>query len=182
MAVSTLRRVRGPWKIPPLISSGYIELEEGTMEIVAVDPQARVLSESEILALLREPIPMRLGMVDRNGWPLINPVWHVFENGVFRITVGAESHKAKLLRGNGRAYFTVDTGAAYGEARGVRGRANARVIDGNVDLAVEVARKALLKYTGTDRDSHADEMLKWARGGGMSVVELTPLRFGAFSY
>jgi len=25
-------------------------------------------------------------------------------------------------------------------------------------------------------------MLKWARGGGMSVVELTPLRFGAFGY
>jgi len=25
-------------------------------------------------------------------------------------------------------------------------------------------------------------MLKWARDGEMSVVELTPLRFGAFSY
>jgi len=35
---------------------------------------------------------------------------------------------------------------------------------------------------GTDSDSYADEMLKWARDGEMSVVELTPLRFGAFRY
>jgi hypothetical protein len=30
--------------------------------------------------------------------------------------------------------------------------------------------------------SYADEMLKWANAGGMAVAELTPLRFGAFSY
>ena len=34
---------------------------------------------------------------------------------------------------------------------------------------------------GTDSDSYADEMLKWARDGEMSVVELTPLRFGAWA-
>jgi hypothetical protein len=45
-----------------------------------------------------------------------------------------------------------------------------------------VTRKALVKYMGTDTGPYADEMLKWARDGGMSVVELTPLRFGAFGY
>src|SRR5438132_14362681 len=54
------------------------------MNIVSVDPQARVLSEEEVLTLLREPIPMRLGMVDEKGWPLVTPVWHVFENDLFR--------------------------------------------------------------------------------------------------
>lgn len=152
------------------------------MNIVAADPMARVLSEQEVLALLAEPIPMRLGMVDGRGWPLVNPVWHVFEDGVFRLVVGKTSHKARLLRADPRAYFTVDTGAASGDARGVRGRASVRVIDGDVDLAVDVCRKGLLKYTGTDKDSQADEMLKWARDGGMSVVELTPLRFAAFRY
>jgi Pyridoxamine 5'-phosphate oxidase len=152
------------------------------MNIVAVDPQARVLSEDEVLALLREPIPMRLGMVDGQGWPVVMPVWHVFEGGVFRVAVGKTSHKANVLRANERGYFTVDTGAAHGDTRGVRGRAKVRVIDGDVTLAVDVARKGLLKYTGTDTDSHADEMLKWASDGGMSVVELLPLRFGAFSY
>jgi hypothetical protein len=40
----------------------------------------------------------------------------------------------------------------------------------------------VVKYTGTDTNSYAEEMLKWARDGGMSVIELTPLRFGAFGY
>ena len=152
------------------------------MNIASVDPQARVLSEDEVLALLREPIPMRLGMVDEKGWPLVMPVWHVYENGVFRVAVGNTSHKANMLRKNQRAYFTVDTGGHHGEARGVRGRASVRVIDGDVRLAVDVARKGLAKYTGTDEGPYADEMLKWARDGGMSVLELTPLRFGAFGY
>jgi len=152
------------------------------MKIVAVDPQARVLSEDEILALLQEPIPMRLGMVDRKGWPVVVPVWHVFERGVFRIATGTTSHKVNVLRANQRAYFTVDIGGNYGDTRGVRGPATVRIIDGDVGLAIDVARKGLLKYTGTDKGSYADEMLKWANTGGMSVAELTPLRFGAFSY
>ena len=152
------------------------------MKIVAADPQTRVLSESEIRALLAEPIPMRLGMVDGQGWPLVNPVWHIFESEVFRIAVGQSSHKAKLLRASPLAYFAVDRGGAFGEARGVRGRATVRVIDGDVALGVEITRKGLLKYMGTDTGAHAEEMLQWARAGDMSVLELTPLRFVAFAY
>jgi len=152
------------------------------VNIVAADPHARVLSAAELLALLGEPIVMHLGMVDGTGWPLVNPVWHVFAYGVFRLVVGKTSRKASLLRADQRAYFAVDKGAAAGQARGVRGRANVRVIDDDVDFAVEVCRKGLLKYTGTDKDSHAEEMLKWAHGGDMSVVELAPSQFRAFSY
>lgn len=151
------------------------------MNIVAADPNARVLSGDEVAALLGEPIFLRLGMVDEQGWPLVHPVWHVFEAGVFRLLVGHSSHKARVLRANPRAYFTVDTGAG-GQARGVRGRADVRVIDGDVDLAVEVCRKELRKYTGTDEGSYAEEFLKWARSGDMAVVELRPQRFAAFSY
>jgi len=57
-----------------------------------------------------------------------------------------------------------------------------RIIDGDIGLAIDVTRKALVKYMGTDTGQYADEMLKWARDGGRSVVELTPLRFGAFGY
>jgi len=153
------------------------------MNIVSVDPQSRVLSEDEVLALLREPVPMRLGMVDAQGWPLVTPVWHVFENGVFRVVIGSASHKAKVLRANPRAYFTVDKGGdTDSDTRGVRGRARVRLIEGDIGLALDVTRKALMKYMGSDSGPYADEMLKWAREGGMSVLELTPLRFGAFGY
>ena len=152
------------------------------MKIVAADPMARVLSEDEVRTLLREPIVMHLGLVDGKGWPLVNPVWHVFEDGVFRIVVGKTSHKATQLRANPRAYFAVDTGGSTGDTRGVRGRAAVRVIDGEAALAVDVCRKGLLKYTGTDTGSYAEGMLTWAREGEMSVVELTPSVFRAFRY
>jgi hypothetical protein len=35
---------------------------------------------------------------------------------------------------------------------------------------------------GTAQGPLADELLRWAREGNTSVVELTPLRFAAFSY
>jgi hypothetical protein len=35
--------------------------------------------------------------------------------------------------------------------------------DGNADLAVDVCRQELLKYTGTDCGAFAEEMLDWAR-------------------
>ena len=152
------------------------------MKIVAADPHARVLSEDEVVALLGEPIVMHLGMVDEKGWPVVNPVWHVFENGVFRIAIGKTSHKAKVLRADRRAYFAVDRGGAPGSARGVRGRASVQILEDDVDRAVDVCRKELIKYTGRDRGAYAEEMLAWARGGDMSVVELTPSQFRAFSY
>jgi hypothetical protein len=155
-------------------------VEGVSMNIVAADPQVRVLSESEVLAVLAEPIPMRLGMVDRQGWPLVNPVWHVFEDGVFRIVVGKGSHKATLLRADPRAYFAIDT-ASIGDTRGVRGRARVTVVD-DVALALDVTGKALRKYMGTDAGAYAEEMLTWARDGAMSVLALTPLRFTAFAY
>src|SRR5262245_15755440 len=120
------------------------------MQIVAADPTVETLSEVEVRALLQEPIVMHLGLVDAAGWPLVNPVWHVFDDAAFRVVVGKASHKAKLLRAAPRAYFSVDKGGAGSDTRGVRGRASVRVVDGDVALATDVSRKALLKYTGTD--------------------------------
>lgn len=152
------------------------------MDIVAADAMARVLSETDVRALLAERLVMHLGMAEGTGWPLVNPVWHVFEDEVFRIVVGKTSRKATVLRANPRAYFSVDRGSVIGQTRGVRGRARVRVIDDDLDLAVAVARAVLRKYTGTDTGGYADEMLKTAREGGLSVLELTPSRFRAFAY
>jgi hypothetical protein len=57
-----------------------------------------------------------------------------------------------------------------------------RIVDGDVDGAVDLCRKELIKYTGTDKNAYAEEMLSWARGGEMSIVELTPSQFRAFAY
>jgi nitroimidazol reductase NimA-like FMN-containing flavoprotein (pyridoxamine 5'-phosphate oxidase superfamily) len=151
------------------------------MNIVAADPDARVLSRAEVLALLAEPLLMRLGLVDEQGWPVVNPVWHLFDDGVFHLAIGKTSLKARLLRATGRAYFTVDKGGTAGDTRGVRGRATARLIE-DVARATDVTRRALVKYTGTDAGAYAEEMLRWARDGELAVAELRPAQFRAFAY
>jgi nitroimidazol reductase NimA-like FMN-containing flavoprotein (pyridoxamine 5'-phosphate oxidase superfamily) len=175
------RYIRRLARAPRISQEHDLPEEANSMNIVAADPHARVLSEDELLKLLAEPIVMHLGMVDEKGWPVVNPVWHVFENGVFHLAIGKTSHKAKVLRANRRAYFTVDQGGAPGSARGVRGRANVRIVDGDADRAVDLCHKELIKYTGTDKGGYAEEMLGWARGGEMSIV-LTPSQFRAFAY
>ena len=151
------------------------------MKIVAADAKARTLSEDEVVALFAAPNVMHLGFVDGKGWPVVNPVWFVYEYDVFRIAVGRTSHKARMLRANPRAYFCIDTATAE-DTRGVRGRARVMMFEGDRDLAVNVARKALLKYTGTDTDEYAQQMLGWARDGEMTVVELSTGEFRAFQY
>jgi nitroimidazol reductase NimA-like FMN-containing flavoprotein (pyridoxamine 5'-phosphate oxidase superfamily) len=150
------------------------------MKIVAADPRAGVLSEDEVVALFAQPVVMHLGIVDGKGWPIVNPVWFVYEHEVFRLVVGRTSHKASMLRANPRAYFCVDT--TGDETRGVRGRARVSMLENDPSLAVAVARRALLKYTGTDTDDYAQEMLGWAREGQMTVVELATSEFRAFQY
>ena len=100
-----LAAIAGCWDVPAIFVSG----DEATCR--------------EVRTLLGEPIPLPLGMVDGGGWPLVQPGWHVFEKEVFRLVIGKTSRKAKVLRDHRRVYFTVDTGAAPGNARGVRGRA-----------------------------------------------------------
>ena len=151
------------------------------MNIVAADPHARVLTRDEVLALLAEPVIMHLGMVDEHGWPVVNPVWHLFDDGVFTLVVGKTSLKAKLLRATRRAYFTVDKGGTSGDTRGVRGRADVRVVE-DVGRAIEATRRELLKYTGTDKGAYAEEMLGWAHDGDLSIVELRPSQLRAFAY
>jgi hypothetical protein len=56
-----------------------------------------------------------------------------------------------------------------------------RVVD-DIARAVDVTRKELLKYTGTDEGAYAEEMLKWARDGELAVIELIPAQFRAFAY
>jgi hypothetical protein len=152
------------------------------MDIVPADPQARPLSREEAVALLNGPILLRLGFADAAGWPVVHVVWHLFEDDRFRLAIHRASRKAALLRRDPRVYFTVDTGSGGEPVRGVRGRARARVIDGDVDLAVDVTRKTLRKYLGTDSGEIAEGLLGLARSGEASVVELTPTRFAAWAY
>jgi hypothetical protein len=152
------------------------------MKIIAADPDARALTEEEILLFLERPHLVRLGLVDERGYPVIYPMWFVFKDDRFWMCTARNSRKARLLRASPHAYFSVDIGEAGRAPRGVRGRAEATLHDDDPDQAVEVTRCALIRYVGTTKGLMAETFLGAARRGETSVIELAPHHYASWSY
>lgn len=152
------------------------------MKILRADPEARILDEEEIRLFLERPFLMRLGVVDEEGFPVVYPLWHVFEDGVFWATTGRDARKVRLLRGNPKAYYTVDIGDAGRAPKGVRGRAEVTVIDDRPELAESVVRKTLSRYMDASHGPLADEFIQAARQGETCVLRIAPLYMATWSY
>lgn len=108
------------------------------------------------------------------------PVWAVYRDGKLLTTVEAGSRKTRCFEADSRAYFTIDHSGEDGTF-GVRGRAHAKVINDQA-LAIELTKESLQKYLGTLESPMAEALLKDAQAGETAVVELTPLKFAAWSY
>jgi nitroimidazol reductase NimA-like FMN-containing flavoprotein (pyridoxamine 5'-phosphate oxidase superfamily) len=55
-------------------------------KLVKVDPWARTMSEKRTLEFLQNEVHlMRIGIVDNDGYPLVHPVWFIYENEKFVI-------------------------------------------------------------------------------------------------
>ena len=151
------------------------------MRILKVDKSAGIMTEREVLDFLgKEREMMRLAMLDTDGYPLVHPVWFVYDDSRLWVTVERTGRKANLLRKTGKVYFTIDKADPQIGSKGVRGRGVAELIEDN-SLALDVIRKELLKYRGTLEDDYAKDFL-----GNVAptqvVVKIRPLWFGAWDY
>ena len=152
-----------------------------SMENVKADPHARALTQSELDKLLSEPHMMRLSFLDKEGWPMVHPVWFLWEDGKLWTTVGTESVKARCLRKDRRAYFTIDT-LENDRPLGVRGRAHVRVHPGGDERAMRLTRSSLRKYMGSEEGELATMLIDSVRSGETCAVELEPLKLASWSY
>lgn len=151
------------------------------MRIIKVDKYAGLMTEKEALDFLgKEREMMRVAMLDTEEYPLVHPVWFVYDDGLLWTTVERTGRKAKLLRGSGKVYFTIDKADPQIGSRGVRGRGVAELIEDN-SLTIEVIRKQLLKYRGTLEDDYAKDFLGNVAPNQI-VVKIRPLWFGAWDY
>jgi len=67
------------------------------------------MSAKETFELLqKEPLLMRIGVVGTDGYPLVHPVWFVYENERFLLVSERDSVKARILKRNNKVYFLVD--------------------------------------------------------------------------
>lgn len=148
------------------------------MKFVLADRAARPLGEKEVTRLLSLPNLLRLALVDeRDGLPMVHPVWYYYEGGRFFIATGRDGVKARSLRKNPNVYFLVDI--AEGRTYGVRGRGVAKLVD-DPAYASEVTKRNVLKYLGTLRTRKAKSIL--AMGPDSCVIEITPLYMATWKF
>src|SRR5687767_9651049 len=100
------------------------------MEYRLADKEGRPMSKDELALYLEQPNIMRIAFVaEGDGYPVVHPVWHYFENGMFFVATDRDGQKARVLRKNPEMYFLIDSDPSDAPPLGVRGRAKASVID-----------------------------------------------------
>jgi len=148
-------------------------------KIVKVDPWASAISEKETLHFLQsEPLLMRIGVVDSDGYPLVHPVWFIHENEKFLIVSERNSAKVRILHKNNKVYFVVDNVTKEDGPIGVRGRGVAKIIDDS-NYAQEVMQKLILRYLVSFDKPVAKKLMESAKSDSV-VIEVYPKFLGTW--
>ena len=104
------------------------------------------LTESEQRELIDSERIVVVSSLGPRGWPHVMPLWYVPRDGEIWIWTYAKSQKVKNLERDPRATLLIETGAEYGELRGVQIEAEAEIIR-DLDQIVEYAREMTVRYS-----------------------------------
>jgi nitroimidazol reductase NimA-like FMN-containing flavoprotein (pyridoxamine 5'-phosphate oxidase superfamily) len=133
-----------------------------------------IMGSAEMDEFLGGDILCRLAVLDENGWPYVQPVWHQWEpeEGIFWIVARKRSVWATYMANDKRVALTID-----GEARPYRKVALqgvAEVIEEpNVGGAwVEIAKKMATRYLGEHGPDYLVPTLDKARW----LFKITPTK------
>jgi hypothetical protein len=150
------------------------------MNIVKADSMTELLGEDQVRVILSEPLLMRLGYQDGEGWPVVQPVWFIFQDGRLLTTVEKGTRKVTRFQADNRCYFTIDT-SGEGGTYGVRGRAH---VSQSTDqaLAEQILRASLRKYLGSEEGPTAEALLQDVHEGNLVVLQLEPVKYAAWRY
>lgn len=149
------------------------------MKYTLADGMGKKMTRKEIEQFLSQPNLLRLAVIDeRDGRPVVHPVWYLYEKEKFYVATGRGGVKARSIDKNMNVYFTVDIDGR--PPRGVRGKAVARVID-DPDYATEVTKKCVMKYLGGRLQSKSAKMIL-AAGPSSVVLEITPRYIASWKY
>ncbi|HET6727074.1 MAG TPA: pyridoxamine 5'-phosphate oxidase family protein [Nitrososphaeraceae archaeon] len=137
------------------------------MKYRSADPEFPPMQEGEINELLSQPIYLRMAMInERDGSPLVHPIWYYYEYGKFYAVSNTSGTKIRSLKKNPEVYFLVDIAD-----RGIRGKARANVID-DPEYAKRITSRNLIRYMGSADSPEAKDRIEFAKN--YSVIEITP--------
>lgn len=145
------------------------------MKILQADKWHKIMDKEEVEKFLEKPLIMRLGLIDKDGYPLVHPVWFHYKDSVFYVLSNKESKKVSILKANPKVYFTIDMDKPIG----VRGKGDAILID-NKDLAVELMKSMIIRYLGDLNKEISKSLLEDAKES--MIIKIVPRFLATWKY
>lgn len=132
--------------------------------------------------LLESKLNLQLVTIDEDGYPIIQPVWFLYDKDTEKIYTATQkiTKKARnLYRNPDKIYFSIDDeNFPY---KGAKGRAVARISE-DIDWNIPVVEKINMKYLGSTEHPLAKMIMENTRNGKQIVIELTPKFFSAWDF
>lgn len=139
------------------------------------DPWYDAMSKEEMERFLKEPLIMRLAVIDSDNYPLVHPVWYIYRDGELFVLSNKESKKVKIIRNNKKVYFTID----IDKPTGVRGKGDAMLIE-DQKLALSLMKEMIIRYIG-NLESEVSKMLLNEASESV-VIKIKPRFFATWIY
>ena len=148
--------------------------------VQAMPSMPKPVTETEVEKFLESKLNIQLATIDEEGYPNVQPVWFIYENG--RLYTGTQKTTKKvqnIQKNPDKIYFSIDDeNFPY---KGVKGR-GAATISEDVQRNLQVIEKINLKYLGTQEHPLAKMLVDNARNGIEVVIEITPKFFSAWDF
>ena len=106
------------------------------------------MSADGMVACVEAPRTAIVGTNRVDGAPQLSPVWYVFEDGRFFISVGTNTAKVRNLQRDPRISVCVDGGSA--DYRTVMASGKAELVPNGDPLQVEMRRRIIWQYHETE--------------------------------
>jgi general stress protein 26 len=151
------------------------------MKIIQTSTVGSPMNEQKVREFLGSRINLQIATIDKNGDPIIQPVWYYHDPDDDKIYVitGKSSQKVANIRRKNIVYFNLDEDAF--PMRCARGKAKAQ-ISKDPKYNVAIVRKMVLKYIENTEDPTAKQMLDAAGSSESALIELTPLYYSAWDF
>ena len=127
------------------------------------------MSDEEMEEFLNRPLLMRLGIIDKDGYPIVHPVWFLYRDYRFYVVSSVRSRKVKAIEHNRNVYFVVDD-IIDGKPRGVRGKGNA-TLEYNSVTVNDLMRANIIKYIGSLEKDISERLMDEAKDSTAIVIE-----------
>jgi general stress protein 26 len=150
--------------------------------IQALPGMPKPVTDNEVSMFLESKLNMQLATLDEEGYPMIQPIWFLYDKEADKIYTGTQktTKKVQNIRKNpDRIYFSIDDdNFPY---KGVKGRGVARVLE-NIQQNLQIVEKINMKYLGTLEHPLAKMLMDNTRNGIEVVIEITPKFFSAWDF